>query len=94
MVEGASCGRIVEGVVRTQLPCGGHSADEAGFLAVDQRMRAAVPGPSPALEEAEQVDEPGHVPHVVHDVLEPPPFNDLFFIDPAVRVIGHQAGLV
>ena len=46
------------------------------------------------LDEAEQVDQPGNVAHIVDDVLEPPLLDDLLLVDGTDRVIGHQTGLV
>ncbi len=94
VVEHPPCLGIFEGIVRTELPCGGQPADEAGLLAVDQRMGAAVPGPSPALNEPEQMHEPCDMAHVMYNVLEPPLLDDRLLIDPTDRVLGHQARFV
>ncbi len=73
---------------------GGEAGNKAGFLAVHQRMGAAVPGPFPALDETEKMDEPCDMPHVVYYVLEPPLLDDLPFIDRTDRVVDNQAGFV
>ena len=85
---------IVEGIIRTDLGCRGEPADEAGFLAVDQRMGATVPGAPFALNEAEQIDYQRNMAHVMHNVLEPPLSDYLLLIDMADRVVGHQTRLV
>ena len=90
MVEGPPCFGIVEGVIGADLRCGGEPTNKAGFLAVDQRMGPTVPGPPFALNEAEQINEPCNLAHVMHNVLEPPPSDDLLPIDLADRVVGHQ----
>ena len=41
---------IIEVVVRSDLSCRGQSGNEAGLLAVDQRVGAAVPGSPLALD--------------------------------------------
>ncbi len=51
-------------VVRAKLPRGSKPGDEAGLLAVYQRMSATVPSSPLALDEAEQVDEQRDVAHV------------------------------
>ena len=81
VVEHPPCSGIVEGIVRADLCSGCEPAHEAGLLAVDQRVGSAVPGVSPSLDEAEQVDEQRGLAHVVHDVLEPPSPYDLLLVD-------------
>ena len=58
-------------VIRSDLSCSGKPGDEAGFLAIDQRVSAAVPRSSLSLNEAEQVDEQCNLTHVMDNVLKP-----------------------
>ena len=94
MVERPPCFGIVEGIIRTDLCCSGESTHKTGFLAVDQRMGPTMPGPSFALNEAEQINEQCNLAHVMHNVLEPPPSDNLLPIDLADRVVAHQTRLV
>ena len=48
---------VVKGIIRTHLRCCGETTHEASLMAVDQRVGAAVPSTSIALNKAEQVDE-------------------------------------
>ena len=63
-------------------------------MAVDQSMSATVPGSSLALNEAEQMNEPCDMAYVMHNVLEPPPSDDLLPINLADRVVGDQTRFV
>ena len=53
-----------------------------------------MPGASLALNEAKQIDEPSYMAYVMHNVLEPPPSNDLLPINLADRVVSRQVRLV
>ena len=88
------CFRILKWIVRSDLSRRNEAGNETGLLAVDQSMGATVPSSPLALNEAKQMDQKGHVRHIVHDVLKPPLLDDLAFIDAADRVGGHQAWLV
>ena len=87
---------ILKRVVGPQLSRRHEAGDETGFLAVDQRVRAAVPRAPLALYEAEQVDqEPGDVTHVVDDVLKPPSSSRSCRSSMGlIGVVGHQARLI
>ena len=82
-------------VVRAELPCGREPGDQAGLLAVDQGVGAAVPRSSPALDVSEQRHEQHrHVSHVVGNVLKRPLRDNLPLIDWVFWVVGYKAGLV
>ncbi len=53
-----------------------------------------MPGASLTLNEAKQMNEPSDMANVMHDVLEPPPSDDLLPINLADRVVSHQTGFV
>ncbi len=57
-------------------------------------MGTTVPCSPPALNEAKNMDKQSHVAHVMHDVLKPPPFDDLTFVDTTDWIVGHQAWLI
>ena len=92
VVAGPSRRRVVKGIVGAELSCGGKPGHEAGLLAVDQGMTTTVPRSSLALDAAAQVDEKYDVAHVMDDVLEPPPLDDLSFIDGTGRALAYGTG--
>ena len=94
VVERALRYGIVEVVIRSNLPCGGEPGDEAGFLAIDQRVSTAVPRSSLSLNEAEQVDEQCYLTHVMDNVLKPLLLDNLSFINGSDCVVGHQTRFV
>ena len=57
-------------------------------------MGSTVPSSSLALNEAEQMNKPCSMAYVMHDVLEPPPSDDLLLINLADRFLGHQTRFV
>ena len=68
--------------------------DKASFLTVDKGMGTAMPGPFPALNEAEQMYEEHNMAHVMHNVLEPPFLYNFLLINLADGVVGHQTRFV
>ena len=56
-------------------------------------MGSTVPSSSLALNEAEQMNEPCDMTYVMHNVLEPPPSDDLLAIDLADRIESYRARL-
>ena len=81
-------------VIRSNLPCSGKPGDEAGFLAIDQRVSATVPRSFLSLNEAEQVGEQCNLTYVMDNVLKPLFLDNLSFIDGSDRVVGHQTRFV
>src|SRR5262249_33968311 len=93
-VEPSGGFEILKRVVRAQLPRRGEAGNKTGFLAVDQRMRPAVPRPLPSLNESEQIHHDRDMKHIVNDVLKPPRLDDLLAVDVVHRVVSHEARLV
>ena len=84
----------LEGIICADLFRRGEPFDKASFLAIDQRAGTTMPGASLALNEKKQIDEPSDMAYLIHNVLEPPPSDDLLPINMADRVVNNQAGLV
>ena len=53
-----------------------------------------MPGASLALNEAKQMNELSDMAYVMHNVLNPPPSDDLLPINLAGRVVSHKTGFV